>query len=335
MEYQWVAYLYDGKSAKRTRVKVKTTVPGYITVEGLSSLARYKLQDVTISERLGAQPARVKLPDGSQLEIADADGFYQSLNAAAGKRDWLHWVESRWSLILMVLLVAAAIGWAAYAYGIPATARFVAYSLPRDIDRSIGEEGLGLLDGSVLRSTELSQSRQQSLRYLFADVTGAVGNDGDYQLEFRRGGTAGPNAFALPSGIVVVTDELVEIAEHDDEIAAVLAHEVGHVRNRHALRSLLQNSVVAGVIVVVTGDASFLSGIVAKIPSLLVSAAYSREFELEADSVARDYLRIKNIPLRRFADIIIRLDTASGMDPEKTSLLSTHPGAKERAQYFQ
>ena len=177
MDYQWAAYLYDGKSAKRTRVKVKITVPGYITVEGLSSLARYKLQDVTISERLGAQPARVNLPGGPQLEIADADEFYDALNTAAVTRSWLYRLESRWSLVLLVLLLAVAIGWAGYAYGIPAAARFVAYSLPRDIDRSIGLEGLDLLDGSVLHSSELSQLRRQSLLKLFAEITDTVGVD--------------------------------------------------------------------------------------------------------------------------------------------------------------
>ncbi len=51
-----------------------------------------------------------------------------------------------------------------------------------------------------------------------------------------NGRAVGANAFALPSGIVVMTDELVELAKTDDELVAVLAHEIGHVRGRHALR---------------------------------------------------------------------------------------------------
>ena len=51
-----------------------------------------------------------------------------------------------------------------------------------------------------------------------------------YQLEFRHGGYIDANAFALPSGIIVMTDELVELAKSDDELISVLAHEIGHVR---------------------------------------------------------------------------------------------------------
>lgn len=334
MNYQWPAYLYDGKSAGRARVRVKMTVPGYIVVEHLSSLARYKLGDVTISDRLGSQPARVNLPGGSQLEIADADGFYTALEAAKGGKHWVHLFESRWSLILLALVFTGVLGWAAYARGIPLAVRYIAYALPQDIDRSIGSEGLELLDASVFLPSELDAARQDSLRDLFADVVASVGRNGDYRLEVRSGGAAGANAIALPSGIVVLTDELVAIAAHDEEIAAVLAHEVGHVRNRHTLRALLQNSFVAGALVVVTGDASFVSRIVAGIPSLLASAAYSREFELEADTVAREYLQMQGIPTHYFADIIIRLDTERSGDMTEVGLLSTHPGALERAERF-
>ncbi len=334
MNYQWPAYLYDGKSAGRTRVKVKMTVPGYIVVEHFSSVARYKFADISISERIGSQPARVRLPDGSQLEIADAEEFYRSLEAAKGSKDWLHRLESRWSWVLLALVAAGFLGWVTYARGIPILARQIAYALPRDIDRSIGAEGLELLDAGYFQASQLSSSRRDSLRDHFANVVDAVGGDGSYQLEFRKGGQLGPNAFALPSGIVVLTDELAQIAENDLELAAVLAHEVGHVRNRHTIRALLQNSVVAGGIILVTGDASFVNRIVAGIPSLLANAAYSREFESEADTVAREYMLIQGIPLHYFADILLRLETVLGGRRAGTSLLSTHPGSRERAANF-
>ena len=62
------------------------------------------------------------------------------------------------------------------------------------------------------------------------------------RLELRAGGAIGPNAFALPSGIIMVTDELVRIAEHPEEFESVLAHEAGHMVHRHSLRMLLQGS---------------------------------------------------------------------------------------------
>ena len=87
-----------------------------------------------------------------------------------------------------------------------------------------------------------------------------------------------------------MTDELVELAEEENEIVAVLAHEVGHVRGRHSLRLLLQDSVAALLLVGILGDVSTASLIVASVPSVLVEAKHSREIEAEADDFADAWL---------------------------------------------
>ncbi len=74
----------------------------------------------------------------------------------------------------------------------------------------------------------------------FADLaTRAERGTGGYSLNFREGGAIGPNAFALPSGTIILTDELVDIAGDDnDMVLAVLAHEIGHVDKKHSLRQI-------------------------------------------------------------------------------------------------
>ena len=114
----------------------------------------------------------------------------------------------------------------------------------------------------------------------------------------------------------------------------MLAHEVGHIRNRHALRALLQNSVVAGLIVVLTGDVSSVTNVAAGIPVLLAQAGYSREFEYEADEVAKEYLLERGVPLHRFADLIVRMDEASKSQSGGINLLSSHPESSERIRSF-
>jgi Zn-dependent protease with chaperone function len=149
----------------------------------------------------------------------------------------------------------------------------------------------------------------------------------EYQLEFRRGGKIGPNAFALPSGIIVITDELVKLAKRDEEIDAVLAHEVGHVRGRHALRILLQNAGVAALAFAVLGDVGSVSSLVAAVPVMLVQAKHSRDFEREADAYAREWLRAEGEPETAFDDMLCRLAKEDG----DMSYLSTHPPVGERA----
>jgi len=127
----------------------------------------------------------------------------------------------------------------------------------------------------------------------------------------------------------VITDELVALSEHDEELVAVMAHEVGHARNRHALRSLIQNSLVAGSLFILLGDPSAATSIAAGIPTLLLDRSYSREFEREADDIAFDYLQQRNIPDDRFSSLLQRLEQEhEGSDVP--DFLSTHPRPDER-----
>jgi Zn-dependent protease with chaperone function len=331
------AKLFDGQTSASRAVSVKLTVPGYIVLQELGTLSRYRLADVAVADQLGSQPARIELPDGALLEVADSQRFYAELKNASGRSQWLHTLESRWVLAALALVVTLGFGWLAYAWGIPAGARIIAYELPMDVDDAIGEQGLAILDQQVLAPSELNFQRQLQILAEFMAVLDTLGHADDYryQLVFRKGQSLGANALALPAGTIILTDELVRLAEDDDELAAVLAHEVGHVRNRHALRALLQNSVVAGLVIALTGDASSATSLAAGIPTLLARAGYSREFEFEADMVAREYLLANNLPLHRFSDIIRRLEETQGTPGAVPGLLATHPGAEERIIAFE
>ena len=331
---QFAAFLYDGETSQRKPVTVKLTVPGYLVVQELGSLARYQLKDIVVAEQLGNQPARIDLPNGARVEITDSPGFYAGFADFTGRRQWLHALESRWSYVLLVLLLTLLMGAGVYIWGVPALAKSVAFALPDSVDELIGSEGLEILDQSVFTETSLDDRQREALQASFSDVIAVVGAGRQYQLEFRDGGAVGANAFALPSGIIVLTDQLVDLAENNDELAAVLAHEVGHVRNRHSLRLLLQNSLVAGLIIFVTGDVSAAGALAAGVPTLLASAGYSRQFELDADQVAREFLVARQIPISRFADIIERLEKEADGESGAPGWLSTHPPADERMQAF-
>ena len=78
-------------------------------------------------------------------------------------------------------------------------------------------------------------------------------------------------------------DQLVELASNDNEVAGVIAHELGHVAYRHGLRQLIQSSVVSFVVGVYFGDVSSMA---ASFGALALESRYSREFEREADAYA-------------------------------------------------
>jgi predicted Zn-dependent protease len=118
-------------------------------------------------------------------------------------------------------------------------------------------------------------------------------------------------------------------------LVAVLAHEIGHVTHRHALRRLLQDSATVLLIAAITGDATSITSLSATVPTLLIETKYSRDFEREADRFALGYLKENNINPRHFSDILLRLEQSRPGESDIPDFLSSHPGTKERIKAFQ
>jgi hypothetical protein len=153
-----------------------------------------------------------------------------------------------------------------------------------------------------------------------------------YQLEFRSGKGFGPNAFALPGGLIVITDDMVKAASTTEEVMAVLAHEIGHVELRHTLRSVLQQSVIGVAVATLTSDAASLGVAVAGLPMLVARTKYSREFEAAADKYAFQLLKQKGYSPADFASLMERLEKHT-KQPGIFAFISSHPVTSERIQH--
>lgn len=320
--------LYASNSSARREVEVALLPTGNLQVRADRDIYSWLLADVTVEPRLAGVPAVVVLPDGRRLEVEDADAFYRVLGG--GRMRWVHALEKHWGLALLCTAVSIGVVVWCVMYGIPLAARVAAQLMPDEVHDLIGREGLDAMDRYLFEPTELTAGRQAQLQALFADVVLVVGEDNEPELLFRNSDAIGPNAIALPAGIVVLTDELVALAEDDDEIAAVLAHEVGHVVHRHAMRKLIQNSVSAGLIVAVTGDVGSATNLAAGIPAVLLNASYSRDFEREADESAFLYLETRGIDTAELGQLLVRIDEEAGRNPGRATLLDSHPASRER-----
>jgi Zn-dependent protease with chaperone function len=341
--------LYDGKTSAHTPAQLTAFPGGLLQLRWGEGHADYGLDSVEVSSRLGNTPRYLKLPDGRKFETRDNDAVdallrEHSKSELHGWQAFLHKLESRMHYVLLALIVVLAFGWGMLKYGLPAAAEGIAYALPQDIMQRATDTTLQVLDSRYLEPSELDAATQQRLRSRFEEMTTHVEQGFDYELLFRKGGKMlGANAFALPSGTIVVTDELVAIANNDDEVVAVLAHELGHVVRRHSLRQVLQNSALSLAIIYTTGDASSL---IAALPVLFVQLGYSRKFENEADQFAYNYLQAQQIPLVSFANILEGLEAAHTRRSEKEKgeekssteevfeYLSTHPPTPERVKRF-
>lgn len=323
---------FDGKTSAAQAVEVHLLENGRLHIEDGSHAADHPATDVQISPRVGNTQRRLRFPDGTVCEIADNDTLDKWL-AIGGAHSLQHQVfhlERQWSYALLALLAIALGTWAFIQYGVPALAERIAMRLPTSVDDRIGRESLELLDSKLFKPTQLPIAQQQTVRSNFNQIIADLPDRQRYRLEFRVGGKAiGANAFALPSGIVVMTDELVALSQDPRELTAVLAHEVGHVAHRHSLRMLLQSSASALVMFGLLGDVSSVSSIIATMPTVLTQAKYSRNHEMEADAYAFDWMETHGIATHYFGDILARLEQQHG-GSGVLNYFSSHPATQER-----
>ncbi len=328
------ARFYDGKSSLQRKVSISAETPGRLRVVGEGLDFSCALAEVRASSRVGNARRHLYFADGSQCETGDNDAIdriFSTAHAAAPGGLLHHW-ESRVGYVLLAVAITAASLWAGVTYGIPALAKQVASSLPAATDRMLGQEALEGLDKVLLQPTRLAPKRQAELRALFSDMAAGIPGAGGYRLELRASKMIGANALALPSGIVVVTDPLVELAKSDDELIAVLAHEIGHLRQRHGLRRVLQDSATVLVVVAVTGDIGSVVSLSAALPAQLMKSKYSRDFEREADDFAFDYLKRRAIPAESLSAILQRMEKKSAAPGSLPDYLSSHPATRERVE---
>lgn len=314
---------YDGQSTQVVVLEARLTPEG-INVRG----TEYLLDDLAISPKLGRTVRFIDLPNGARLECQPQDAL-DELDRRLKTKSVLHRLESHWLAVMFSVLVAAVfIGWGAI-YGVPSLAKSVAMSVPQDWVLSSDEYTLSALDKSLFDASELEENRKRVLITAFESLKQHSNIQG--HLVFRSS-KQGANAFALPGGTVVMTDELVALAKHDDEIIGVLAHELGHIRNRHSLRHTLQASALTLVLTAVTGDLTGLDSLLVNLPVVLMSMSYGRELESEADETAYALMQQLGLDHQHFANMMQRLHEGSQQGPK---WLSSHPPSEERIARFE
>lgn len=303
-----------------------------LTLHGDGVEVSAPLKSVRIEPALGTTRRVLVFSEGARLET-DALEAVAGLERTLGQNWELRltgWLEAHWGRVLGCLAGLAVAVWAVAVYGIPWGARVAAFATPPGVLAGVSERSLALLDDRILEPSRLGASRRETLRAAFGTLTSDLGSppfQGTYRLVFRKGGAVGPNAFALPSGLIIVTDELVRLSQNDRELLSVLAHEVGHVEARHGLRGLYQSTGVFVLVSVLSGDVVSAGSVAAGLPTLLLETGYSRRFEREADAVAARYALERGWGTGPLERILTRL---SGDADGVPAFLSTHPATLER-----
>lgn len=324
---------FDGRSAQAHPVTL-TIDRDRVQVAGEGVQRDEPFASVTISARIGRTPRLVRFSDDALCEVADIEALDRMLVSAGLGQDRLsQWEQSprTVSLVAIALVVLAVL---AYRYGLPFLARSAANNLPPDTVAALSENALATLDATVFDRTEVTGWRIDEVRHRFSRLHFPPARSPvPLQLEFRSSDIVGPNAMALPSGVIVVTDDLVLMAKTDEQLMAVIAHEAGHVQERHGLRNIIQSSVMSILVTWYVGD---ITGLAAAAPTALLEAKYSRDLEREADAYAVRTLAMNGLPGGVLADILELMDTERTNPNSRygaaLSYLGSHPPTAERIE---
>lgn len=334
---QFAGIFLDGKTA--------TKWPATLTAEGGGLILRWEQGQRTLEAgavhpidpcQRGAQ--FVHLDGGVTCELPGSPDLLAMLTqagVAVQKQSAVAAVlHGDWRIAGMALAFLAGVVTAFYVWLLPMLAEFGAHLVPAHVQRGVGETTLRQVEAQWLSRSELPSTQQGAIQERFELLTQDLAGPESPGLELRiRKSRMGPNAFALPGNIVVLTDELVLLVDGDlDVIAGVLAHELGHLKHQHGLRSAVQATALTILGSAFIGD---YSTALAAIPATLGYLHYSRHFETEADVYARDALCESGIDPAKVTLFFERAAKIEGNVAELIpTYLSSHPDSQERAAYF-
>lgn len=344
-------FYLDGKTSSRVNARLEVyegareLVLHLVNDDGHRQTIPVQFNQVKFESRLGNTPREISLLDGQLFITEDNDSIDKLIECFTGSKSHsiLHRLETNLPLISLytVLIIAFIISFSIY--GVPAISKSIAYKMPEFITANQGAS-LEILDKTLFEPTKLDQARRNEIRQFFKPYL-AAHKDLKPKLEFRSGMKA--NALALPGGHIVFTDDFVNLSKSDEELLAVLFHELGHLKNKHISRRIIQDSIVTLLVIFITGDVETFD-LITGLPTLVLDLSYSRDFEKEADIYTLEQLKYYDVPLESFAIIMQRLedfyredsngDKASNERAQKNEktlpdFLSTHPSTKDRIKF--
>ncbi len=323
---------YAAGSSRRIAARLRAAADGgaveLVDRDDGTVLASAAPSAIRRERRLGSLPATAHFPGGWRF----TSHHHDAVDALLGtdRTDRLHrWEAWRPRLVLVVALAFVA-GFAVWRWGLGALVAVALAFTPDALTRAVDDGHLAFADRTLAEPSGLDEEQRNRTRGVFERL-GAVApapRFGAYKLVFRSMPKVGPNAFALPGGTIVVTDELVRAFPEPDVIAGVLGHEIAHVAEAHGLRRVYRSLGTYLLVAVIVGDVGPVLDDMLLEGGLLLSLAHSREHEREADRIGvgiASRAGYDPAALTRFFERLSADDAGGG-----PSWLSTHPATGER-----
>jgi len=276
----------------------------------------------------GKAPARLEVRDPALIAAIDDLSVPVDRSGANERRSRLKVVG--WSVVAVAVLVTIGV------FGVPALAGRLAPLVPLRAERLLGDA----VDGQVRKMLDKTDGKKDFEcgagngetpgRAAFVKLVGKLEAAAALPLQLdakviRRGEA---NAVALPGGRIYVFEGLINKSESADELAGVIAHEIGHVAHRDGTRSVLQAAGLSFLFGMLLGDFVGGSAVVIGARAVLQSS-YSRDVESAADIYGVGLMQKAGGNPRAFGTV---LDRIAGAIHPGIEILADHPDTQARVR---
>lgn len=306
----------DGKTAVRRKVEIQTIGQNFYLLEKERRHGPFAFDDLHFVSQ-----------DGNSISygLDDSDGWRISISGPVPAeleallppvRRYGSWIDNIGIGKASVAFVTVSAAVLAIILTVP---QWLAPIIPPSVEKNLGDALVGDFGGRICSTPKGTAALDKLTRSL-------DDNPDDLQVEVVNIGML--NAVALPGGKVFLFEGLIQQASSADEVAGVLGHEIGHVRERHVMQSLLRQ---LGLSLVLGGFNENVGGVL----NGALANSYGRDAEREADSHSIKSLANANISPIATKGFFEKLADMTNEDGDAvTSYMSSHPLSQERAAEF-
>lgn len=321
------AVYFDGASSRKRQVTLRLG-SGLDIVEDGAVAASWPFGDIRradgaagrlrLSCTSAAPLARLEIDDPATIAAVVARSGALDVDRGGPAHTWriVFWSAGAIASILGIVVL-----------GLPIVADrlapLVPYSLERRMGAAVDVQVRAMFGGKVCDAPEGKAA--------FAKMVEKVRSAGgiEHPLDAQVLQSEIPNAIALPGGKIYLFDALLQKARSPDEVAGILAHELGHAHHRHVMRMVIYNGGSSFLVGLLLGDVTG-GGAVIFATRQLLQASHSREAEQEADDFAFTTMRKLGRSPVPMADLLFRITGEQGKQLGGFTILNSHPLTESR-----
>lgn len=316
------------RSSKRCEATLDISLDGMLVINASDQRSSANIADVKINVGVGSTPSKFTFPDGWLFVAQPCDELTAFLKQH-GQHDWMGKLEKNVSAILICCIAILALTIGTFTYGIPWLTDKVVVYLPDSVSKIVEERVLVSFDEQLFEPSELTLSRQATIRQRFEGHLRELGIDGDVRLLFRSS-ELGANAFALSHNTIIVLDDLVQLTKTQQQLDSILMHELGHIEQQHVMKTIVRSSLLSLSVAILTGESSGVIDNLAGIGVFVANNGQSQHAEREADRFASDSMWQIHGTNQPMIEMFELLQESSDYEAEIPAWLSSHPELSER-----